>query len=140
MWRTAGAILAGLVAWAVVVTILNFGLRLWLPGYVQVEHAMLFTLPMKIARLLMAAVTSLIAGAVIHAIAPRSQWAPWIAGGLILALFLPSHIYLWSRFPIWYHLSFLVPLVPLVVLGAQISLRGAGGTLGSDQNLLGKTA
>jgi hypothetical protein len=125
MWRTVGGIVAGMVTWAVVVTIINFGLRLWLPGYIQVEHAMLFTLSMKIARLLMAAVTSLIAGAVIHAVAPSSRWAPWITGGLILALFLPSHIYLWARFPIWYHLSFLVPLVPLVVLGAQLSPFGA---------------
>jgi len=121
MWRTAGGILAGIVTWAVVVTIINFGLRLWLPGYVQVEHALLFTLPMKIARLLMAALTSVIAGAVIPAVAPASRWAPWIAGGVILALFLPSHISLWSRFPIWYHLAFLVPLVPLVVMGAQLS-------------------
>jgi hypothetical protein len=120
MWRTIGGIVAGLVTWAVVVTIINFGLRFWLPGYLQVEHAMLFTLPMKIARLLMAAVTSLITGAVVRTVAPSSRWAPWITGGLILALFLPSHIHLWPRFPIWYHLSFLVPLVPLVVLGAQI--------------------
>ncbi|HEY3778359.1 MAG TPA: hypothetical protein VGL35_09900 [Rhizomicrobium sp.] len=120
MWRTIGGIVAGLVAWALVVTVLNFGLRLWLPGYGHVEHAMLFTLPMKIARLVMAAVTSLVAGAVIRAVAPASRWAPWIAGSIILAMFLPSHIQLWSRFPVWYHLNFLVPLVPLVVLGAGL--------------------
>jgi hypothetical protein len=123
MWRTIGGIVGGIVAWALVVTVLNFGLRLWLPGYVQVEHAMLFTLPMKIARLSIAAVTSLVAGAVIRAVAPESRWAPWIVGSVILALFLPSHIYLWSRFPIWYHLTFLLPLVPLVVLGAQLCPR-----------------
>lgn len=128
MWRTIGGIVAGLVAWALVVTVLNFGLRLWLPGYVQVEHAMLFTLPMKIARLLMAAVTSVVAGIVIRAVAPASRWAPWIAGGVILALFLPSHIHLWSRFPIWYHLSFLVPLVPLVAIGAQLLPRAVQRT------------
>jgi hypothetical protein len=120
MWRTIGAIAAGLVAWAVVVTLLNFGLRLWLPGYVLVEHAMLFTLPMKIARLSIAAVTSLVAGALVRAIAPESRTAPWIVGTVILLLFLPSHVYLWTRFPIWYHLTFLLTLVPLVVLGAQI--------------------
>jgi len=140
MWRTIGAITAGLVAWAVVVTILNFGLRLWLPGYVQVEHAMLFTLPMKIARLLMAAATSLVAGAVIRAVAPASRWAPWITGVVILALFLPSHVYLWNRFPIWYHLSFLVPLVPLVVLGAQLWTAGSRGAVHSREDVLRKPA
>ena len=135
MWRTIGGIVAGLVAWALVVTVLNFGLRLWLPGYAQVEHAMLFTFPMKIARLLMAAATSLVAGAVIRAVAPASRWTPWIAGAVILALFLPSHVYLWPRFPVWYHLSFLVPLVPLVVLGAQLVPHGTSG-LSSNKDVL----
>ncbi|MGH6877063.1 MAG: hypothetical protein ACREHV_06735 [Rhizomicrobium sp.] len=120
MWRTIGAIVAGFVGWWVIVTILNFGLRLWLPGYVQVEHAMLFTFSMKIARLAMAAVTSILAGILVRAVAPASCWAPWIVGLLLLVLFVPVHVQLWARFPIWYHLTFLVPLVPLVPLGAQL--------------------
>ena len=140
MWRTIGGIVAGIIAWALVVTVLNFGLRWWLPGYVQVEHAMLFTLPMKIARLLMAAVTSLVAGAVIRAAAPASRWAPWIVGLLILARFLPTHIYLWNKFPVWYHLSFLLPLVPLVVLGAEFRLGNALGPLGSGKDVFRKPA
>jgi NhaP-type Na+/H+ and K+/H+ antiporter len=39
---------------------------------------------------------------------------------IILAIFLPVHVSLWARFPVWYHLAFLVPLVPLVVLGASL--------------------
>lgn len=124
MRRTIVAIIAGLVAWAVVVTALNWGLRLWLPGYRQAEPTMVFTFSMKIARLVMAAVTSLAAGAVVRAIAPESRFGPWIVGVVVLALFLPAHIHLWHRFPIWYHLSFLVPLVPLVALGALLVPRG----------------
>lgn len=121
MWRTIGAIVAGLVTWAVVVTILNFGLRLWLPGYVQVEHALTFTLAMKIARLSIAAVSSLVSGAIVRGLAPANDWAPWAVGVVILLLFLPSHVYLWNRFPIWYHLTFLLTLVPFVVLGARLA-------------------
>lgn len=119
MWRTIAGVLLELVAWAVVVTVLNWGLRLWLPGYAAVEHTLVFTLPMKLARLSMAAVTSLAAGLVVRAVAPSSRWAPWIVGLVLLASFLPSHVYLWNKFPIWYHLTFLVPLAPLVALGAS---------------------
>ena len=28
---------------------------------------------------------------------------------------------LWNKFPVWYHLTFLVSLVPLAYLGGQIS-------------------
>jgi hypothetical protein len=120
MRRTLAAVIAGLVAWAVIVTAINWGLRLGLPGYRQAEPMMLFTLTMKIARLSMAAVTSLAAGAIVRWVAPASRLAPWIVGLVILALFLPAHIHLWHRFPIWYHLSFLVPLAPLVALGAWL--------------------
>jgi hypothetical protein len=120
MWRTIAGILAGLVAWLLVASLINRGLRLWLPGYAQAEPTMMFTLAMKIARLSMAAFTSLAAGAVVRAIAPASSLAPWIVGLVLLAVFVPSHVYLWDKFPIWYHLTFLMTLAPLVVLGARL--------------------
>ncbi len=125
MWRTVLAVLGGLVAWVVIVTLINFGLRAALPGYTAAEHTLDFTLTMKIARLTMAAATSLLAGVATRAIAPSSRWAPWIAGGVLLLLFLPQHIYIWDKFPVWYHLSFLMPLVPLVVLGARPGRKAA---------------
>ena len=123
MWRTIGAILAGLVGWAVIVTVINLGLRFGIPGYRLAEHTLVFTLEMKIARLTMAAVTSIATGVLVRLIAPRSRLAPWIVGLIVLALFLPAHVQLWHRFPIWYHLSFLVPLAPLVALGAWLASR-----------------
>jgi hypothetical protein len=126
MWRTIGSIVAGLVAWVVVVTILNFGLRAAIPGYHAAEATLQFTMAMKIGRLTEAALTSLAAGAVVGWIDPARKWAPWLVGAIVLAMFLPVHVQLWSKFPAWYHLSFLVPLVPLVALGGAIgaSLRG----------------
>lgn len=118
-WRNVLAVLGGLLAWIVIVSLINRGLRLWLPGYAAAEPALAFTLTMKLARLGMAAVTSLLAGAAARAIAPTGRWVPWIVGGVMLLLFLPSHVMLWTRFPLWYHLTFLLTLVPLVVLGAR---------------------
>ena len=118
MWRTIASILAGFVVWVVAVTILNWGLRLWLPGYVQAEPVMSFTLGMKVARLAIGAISSLAAGAVVRSIAPANRLAPWFLGLVMLALFVPDHIHLWSRFPIGYHLTFLITLAPLVALSA----------------------
>lgn len=125
MRRTIVSVIAGLVAWVVIVTAIDIGLRFWLPGYKQAEPTMVFTLGMKISRLIMAAVTSLAAGAIVRAIAPASRLAPWIVGLITLALFLPAHIQLWHRFPIWYHLTFLLTLAPLVALGAWLVPAGA---------------
>jgi uncharacterized membrane protein YhdT len=75
---------------------------------------------MKVGRLIEAALTSLAAGAVIGWIDPSRRWTPWLVGAIVLAAFLPVHVKLWNSFPAWYHLSFLVPLVPLVVIGAAL--------------------
>ena len=45
----------------------------------------------------------------------------WASDLIILAMFLPEHVKLWTRFPVWYHRSFLVPLVPLVALGGFLA-------------------
>jgi hypothetical protein len=122
MWRALGSILLGLVAWGVIVTLVNFGLRAALPGYHAAEATLQFTLAMKIGRLLMAAVASLGAGAIVNLIAPHNRWAPWSVGLILLAVFVPVHVGLWTKFPIWYHLAFLVPLAPLVAFGAMLQL------------------
>ena len=67
---------------------------------------MQFTLAMKTGRLTEAALTSLAAGAVVGLIAPDKKWAPWVVGLIILGMFLPVHVSLWSTFPVWYHLAF----------------------------------
>ena len=87
MWRTIMGILAGFVAWVLVVTVLNWGLRLWLPGYAHAEPAMVFTLSMKVARLAIGALASLAAGALVRVLAPQNRLAPWVLGVALLALF-----------------------------------------------------
>ena len=124
MWRTVVAILIGLIAWAVVVTLLNFGLRLAFPGYHAAEATLQFTTAMKIGRLMEAAVTSIAAGALVGRIAPSKSWVPWVVGLLVLSMFLPVHLGIWTKLPLWYHLAFLVPLVPLVALGGSIGRSG----------------
>jgi hypothetical protein len=125
MWRTLGAIVAGLVSWAIIVTILNLGLRAAIPGYHGAEATLQFTLAMKIGRLSEAALSSIAAGLIVGSIDPYKRWVPWAVGLITLALFLPVHLQLWSKFPIWYHLGFLLPLAPLVALGAALVRKGS---------------
>lgn len=121
MWRTIGAIVAGLIAWAMIITLLNFGLRAAIPGYHAAETTLQFTLAMKVGRLAEAALTSIAAGAVAGWVDPSRKRAPWLVGLIVLAIFLPVHVSLWSKFPAWYHLTFLVPIVPFAVLGGMIT-------------------
>ena len=124
MKRSILACLAGLLTWIVVVTVINRVLRLSLPNYTAAEQTLQFTLGMKWARLLMAIVTSLVAGAVTRWISPSSRWAPLIVGSVVLAMFVPLHIAIWSKFPVWYHLTFLLTIIPVVLVGALLPALG----------------
>ena len=125
MLRLAGAVIGGLVAWMVIVTLLNFGLRAAIPGYHAAESTFAFTLTMMVGRLAIAVLTSLAAGAVVRAIAPGSDFAPWVVGIVLLALFIPMHVKIGARLPLWYHLTFLLTLAPLVWAGARLGQRPA---------------
>jgi hypothetical protein len=121
------AVIASFVAWFGVATAGNFVVRWLIPGYTEVERAMDFSFGMLVARLVLAAVTSVAAGAVCAAISRHSRLAAYIFALLLLALFVPVHASLWHKFPIWYHIIFLGTLVPLILLGARLpGLRKTG--------------
>jgi hypothetical protein len=120
MLRRIGGAIIGIVVWGIVVSVLNLGLRHGWPAYAAVEKAMLFTVPMMAARLSISGISSLVGGFAAAAIG-RSGQAALIAGVLLLLIFLPIHYTIWSKFPIWYHLTFLVSLPLLSLVGGQVS-------------------
>jgi hypothetical protein len=126
MKRAILAVAAGLVLWIMLISVLNRGLRIFVAGYAAAEATMSFTLGMLVARLLIAALTSLVAGALVRWLAPVSVRAPLLLGVILLIAFIPVHARLWSLFPFWYHTVFLVTLIPLVVLGSRLR-RTRGG-------------
>lgn len=121
MKRSVLALLAGLALWVLMVSLLNRGLRVGIIGYAAAEPTMSFTLGMKVGRLLIGAVASLAAGAATGMIARSKTGLPWLLGAILLLAFVPEHIQIWTKFPVWYHLTFLGTLVPLVALGARLT-------------------
>jgi hypothetical protein len=120
MLRIVAGAVAGAVVWFIAVTILNFGLRYGWHDYAAVEKAMTFTVPMMAARLTESGIASLIGG-MVAAMIGRDRMRPALGAGVILlVLFAPIHYSLWSKFPIWYHLTFLTSLVVLSVVGGHL--------------------
>jgi hypothetical protein len=122
MWRQIGGAIAGIIAWIALVIVFDFVLRRLWPDYAAVEKAMTFTVPMMAARLSESGVASLLSGA-IAAVLGRDRLKPALISGVILLIpFAYYHYFvLWSKFPIWYHLTFLSSLVILSVAGGRIA-------------------
>ena len=111
MKRSILGLIMGLAVWVLVASLLNRSLRFGLEGYAAAEPQMTFTHAMMAARLALGALASLAAGAVTRVVAPSSTRVLWTLGGVLLAAFVPVHVQLWSKFPVWYHLVFLGTLI-----------------------------
>ena len=113
-------VVAGLIVWLVVTTVAGLILRAAWPEYARVAEAMTFSLGMKVARLSIGAIATLAMGWVVAAVT-RSTTAILVAAAILLVAFIPVHISLWDKFPVWYHLAFLLSLVPLTYAGGRIT-------------------
>ena len=116
-------VVGGLMVWFAGALLAGVLLRSVWPEYVAASGDMSFTLPMKLTRLSIGALTTFAAGAV-TVLVSRSGWTAVGTGALLLLIFIPEHISLWDKFPIWYHLTFLTSLVPLAVVGGRVAGSG----------------
>jgi hypothetical protein len=93
------------------------------PGYGAAAPTRGFSFGMLSARLVVAMVAALAAGAV----AGRRQGvrAAWVAGIVVLAVASYRHlVLLWAPYPAWYHAAYLLPLVPAMVAAAALARSG----------------
>jgi hypothetical protein len=106
-------------------------LRVIWSDYALAEPEKAYTLAMLLVRLFifssMIAATSGVATFV-----ARDNRFPWITGGVILALSIPGHVYpgyAWDDYPAWYHIVYLLSIVPIAVIAGR-SVRWPSGGLG----------
>lgn len=116
-WRIPVGVVINVVTFAAVGTLGFIALRLAWPEYAAVERAMTFTTDMMVARLTVAAVASLMGAYIAGLTLQNNRIVPLIGGLVLLALFVPVHINLWDKFPLWYHATFLASLPFLAFIG-----------------------
>jgi hypothetical protein len=123
MLRTVLGAIAGFVAWWITVSLINRGvLHVFWPAYAAADTpAMVFDLPMKLARLAESSLASILAALVAQRVAPASRYVAPLSGVLLLIMFLPIHYMIWAKFPVWYHAYFLSSLVVLPSLVQWLS-------------------
>ena len=126
--KIAGAVITALVTWFFIATVVNLALRTFWPHYHEAEIAFNFTFAMKFARLVLGAISTLGAGFVAAWIDKGRMRAAALTGIGLLALFIPGHYRIWDKFPVWYHLTFLVSLLPLTLLGAALNYKAGRKT------------
>jgi hypothetical protein len=84
---------------------------------------MSFDLAMKVTRLSVSSVALIAAAWIVQRVARPSRYAALAFGVVMLLVFIPIHIQLWPKFPLWYHAFFLASLVVIPQLTAMIVAR-----------------
>lgn len=119
----AGAIALGAVTWFVALGSAFVVLRQIWPAYVAAEPEKAYTLPMLFSRLLIFGSVIAASSGVAARVAGDARLA-WLAGAIILAASIPSHLYpgyVWDDYPAWYHLSYLCSILPIAWVAGRWS-------------------
>jgi hypothetical protein len=112
------AVAASLLAWVAVGSLGLLLLRVGWPAYAVAEPAKAYTTAMLLSRLGVAVLASLTAG--IAAGLLGGTRAAWIAGAMLTAPSAWIHVAIvWSDYPAWYHLVYLVSVAPVLIAAAR---------------------
>ena len=129
MVRTVLGVIAAIVAWLVIVTIIDRPMRYVWPDYAANFTAMTFTLPMMLARLTESTIALVLAALIAIRVAPASRYVAWGFGILMFLIFAPYHLLMiWNKFPIWYHAYFLASLIAVPLIVAAVMRQTAAHT------------
>jgi hypothetical protein len=127
MVRSVLGVVLGVVAWMVGFWVLVTLLALLWPDYAIHgrrwirEGVFAFTPLMAFLNLLLWVLAEMGAGWVAGGIAKRRE-AVWVLAGLLGVYLAALHLILyWPRFPWWYNLGVVIPVVPAVLLGAKLA-------------------
>lgn len=123
MWRTVAGIIAGNLAWTILWLALNVLLRK--QGLLPADPSQRVDGHAGLLALLIASVLfSAAAGWITTVIAGGGGYAPAMVLAVIqlgLGIFFQSQA--WHLMPVWYHVPFLLLIVPATLLGAWVRLR-----------------
>ena len=113
------------LGWATSWAILTGGfvlLRAVWPDYALADPEKAYTLTMLFVRLVIFS-TMIAATAGVATLVAGDKRVSWIAGGLILALSIPPHLYpgyVWDDYPAWYHIGYLLSILPIAALAGRV--------------------
>src|SRR4051794_14477894 len=135
MIRIILGVIAGFVAWSILWVggdeVLTRALPDWYGAHQHalekawVNHTEFASDPMVLAfQIVRSIITSLIAGYIAALVAGENRRTVWILAILLLIAGVLVEALYWNLIPVWYHLVFLVLLIPATLAGGKLRRTG----------------
>ncbi len=120
MLRIFLGVTVGFVVWSILWVGVDAILRAVWTSYDESVKAMTFSSSMLIVPLVLSAVVSIISGFVAALISRENSKSSLILGILLLIVGIFVQMSVWDKIPLWYHLTFLILLIPMTILGGKL--------------------
>lgn len=121
MVRKIFGIVVGFLVWTLIFVAGEPLLRMLVPDMVVPENATYFNSPSVLFfYLARSMVASLFAGFTAAVISKKDTKTVWLLGTILLLVGLFVQIGAWNMLPAWYHITFLIFLIPMTLLGGSI--------------------
>lgn len=114
-------VIVGFIVWTVIFVAGESVLRAISPNLAAPENAAIVdSTALLIGYLIRSIIASVLAGLTAAFIARENSRTPLILGIFLLIVGLLVQISSWNMLPIWYHLTFLILLIPMTLLGGKL--------------------
>ncbi len=120
MLRIFLGVTVGFVVWSILWVGVDTILRAVWTSYDESVKAMTFSSSMLIVPLVLSAVVSIISGFAAALISRENSKSSLILGILLLIVGIFVQMSVWDKIPLWYHLTFLILLIPMTILGGKL--------------------
>jgi uncharacterized membrane protein YeaQ/YmgE (transglycosylase-associated protein family) len=116
--RLIFGILAGLIAYAMIGSFGLFVFRISWADYAIANKDKSYTSTMMIFRLSVGILAAIIAGISATKIANDEGKSAWYVGIILFCVGSYNHFLtsVWTDYPVWYHLAFVIPIIPIIGL------------------------
>lgn len=120
MLRLILGVIAGFFVWSILWVAGDALVRVVWTSYDESVKAMSFSSALLVVPLILSIVCSVISGFVTALIAKESFLSTLILGVLLLLVGIFVQVSVWDKVQVWYHLAFLISLIPATILGGKL--------------------
>ena len=115
-------ILAGLIAYAMIGSFGLFMLRISWTDYAVASKDKSYNSTMMIFRLFVGILAAIFAGISATKIANDEGKSAWFVGVIVFCVGSYNHFFttVWTEYPVWYHLTFVIPIIPVIGLSGHL--------------------